>query len=78
MADFDQQIADALADGRMSAEDAETIQEFAAFLRESGPVGDKSPGAVSRRRRALIKHADLCGLSADDVARLRAVEEAGG
>jgi len=73
---IDLQLADAVADGRLTAEDAETVQEFATFLRKTGPVGDKSREAVRRRRRALIDHAELCGLTEADVARLREAEEA--
>lgn len=75
MSTFDQQITDAVADGRMSEGDAEVVHEFAAFLDKVGAPSDKSPEAIRRRRRALIEHADLCGLTDADVERLRAAEE---
>lgn len=74
MSDFDKQLADAVADGRMTPGDAEVVHEFGEFLSKVGSPQDKSPEAVERRRLALIEHAELCGLSEADVERLRGCE----
>lgn len=76
MSSLDHQLGDMLADGRITTGDVEAVQEFAEFLGKFGSQGDTSPGAVRRRRRALLEHADFCGLSDADVARLQAAEDA--
>lgn len=60
-------------DGAISTGDADAVAEFAEFLRDMGPAG--SDADRGRQRRALIKHAEFCGLSASDVATLRAAED---
>lgn len=71
---FDQKLERMQADGTITIDDADTAREFAEFLRKLGPKSDDSPEAIARRRRALIEHAELCGLTTADVERLKGAE----
>lgn len=65
--DLEQQLGDAVSDGRITTGDADTIREFRDFLREIGPAS-----RPVRRADApvLLKYADLLGLSDEQRARL--------
>jgi hypothetical protein len=63
------------ANGSITVGDADTVREFAEFLSEVGPPTSVDPEDRGRRRRALIKHAEYCGLTAADVAALQAAED---
>lgn len=73
--DLDDRLNRMCADGQCTTDEADVIREFNEFLGKVGSPSDRSPEGVRRRRRALIEHADLCGLSSADVARLRAADE---
>lgn len=74
MSNLDQQIADAVADGKITEDDADAVREFGEFLTEFGSHDDNSPEARQRQRAALIKHAEFCGLKPEDVERLKAAQ----
>jgi hypothetical protein len=55
--ELEQQLGDGVADGRISAEDADTIREFAAFLADpevTSPKGPPMPMSALRRHRNLL------------------------
>ena len=65
---LEQQLTDSVADGRITAEDADTIREFAAFLADpevglppTQPDGKPLPMSVLRR------HRDILGLTDEDL-----------
>jgi hypothetical protein len=50
MADINADLDRALADGRITLDDATEVQRFAAFLEEAGPASDKARGAAAWKK----------------------------
>jgi hypothetical protein len=63
---IEQQLADGVADGRLTPDDADTVREFASFLRDAGAPGEPLPMPI------LERYQDLLGLTDDDLAIARA------
>jgi len=69
VSDLDRQLSDAVAEEKITPDDAERIREFAEFLTEVGPP--EGP-ATQQRRAAILKHADHLGLTEEERARVQA------
>lgn len=69
-APFEAKIERLLSDGSITQHDADTVLEFADFLREKGPARGKPGYDPVRELDALIKFADLCGFTPEQVEQL--------
>lgn len=68
---FDEALDRAQADGKVSADDADTVREFAEFLGKLPPHADRSSAAFAQRRRALVEHYELCGFTPEEAESIR-------
>lgn len=68
--DFEGKIERLLSDGAITQDDADTVLEFADFLSEKGPSRGTPGYDPVRELDALIKFADLCGFTPEQVEQL--------
>lgn len=67
MIDLERQLADAVTEGRIDMEDADTVRDFAAFLRDISGVEAGTPDYA----RVLLEHADFLQATDEQKERLR-------